>query len=97
MSKRIEDLRLAIVTRHPGKPSHESSTPIRETFRKEIVWESVGESFALAGHPKAKRSYGSSFQDNGEIQYVTALAIPPFQSPITAVRAEIAAETRGRK
>ena len=81
MIKRIEDLRLAIETMHHCKARHESSTPIRETFRKETVWEGVVESFALADHPKAKRCYGWSFQDNGETQYVTALEIPRSNRP----------------
>ena len=97
MSNRIEDLRLAVETMHHCKARHESSTPIRETFRKEVVWEGVVESFALAGHSKAKRCYAWSFRDNGEAQYVTALEIPPVESPITAVRVAIVAEPRGKK
>jgi len=57
----------------------------------------VVESFALTGHPKAKRCYAWSYQDKGETQYVTALEIPPVESPITAVRAAIAAEVKGNK
>jgi hypothetical protein len=49
----------------------------------------VVESFALTGHPKAKRCYARSYQDNGETQYVTALEIPPVVSPKTAVQAAI--------
>jgi hypothetical protein len=94
--ERIEQLRLAVETMHRCKASHEVSTPIRETFRGQTVWEGVVESFALAGHPKAKRCFAWSFQDNGEAQYVTALEIPPVESPITAVRASIVANDRNR-
>lgn len=94
MSERIEQLRLAVETMHRCKARHEASTPIRETFRKQVVWEGVVESFALAGHPKARRCYAWSFQDRGEAQYVTALEIPPVESPITAVRAAIMAEAK---
>jgi hypothetical protein len=97
MSDRIEDLRLAVETMHHCKAVHESSTPIVERFRNQTVWEGVVESFALTGHPKAKRCYAWSFQDKGETQYVTALEIPPVESPITAVRASIAAEAKGKK
>jgi len=55
------------------------------------------ESFALAGHQKAKRCYAWSYEDKGETQYVTALEIPPVESPITAVRASIVAEAKGKK
>jgi hypothetical protein len=97
MSERIEDLRLAVETMHRCKAAHEASTPIVETFRKQTVWEGVVESFALTGHPKAKRCYAWSFQDKGETRYVTALEIPPVESPITAVRASIAAEVKKRR
>jgi hypothetical protein len=97
MSERIEDLRLAVETMHRCKVRYESSTPIRETFRRQTVREGIVESFAVAGHPKVKRCYAWSFQDKGEKQHVTALEIPPVESPITAVRVAIAAEARGKK
>ena len=97
MSERIEQLRLAVETMHHCKASHEASTPVLETFRDQKVWEGVVETFALIGHPKAKRCYAWSYQDKGEAQYVTALEIPPVESPITAVRAAIAAEVKGKK
>jgi len=53
------------------------------------VWEGVVESFALTGHPKAKRCYAWSYQDNGETQYVNVLEIPPVVSAKTAVQAAI--------
>jgi hypothetical protein len=96
MSKRIEDLRLAVETMHRCRASHEASTPIKETFRGQTVWEGVVESFALTGHPKAKRCYAWSFQDKGETQYVITLEIPPVESPITAVRVAIVADAKGR-
>ncbi len=97
MSERIEQLRLAVETMHHCKASHEASTPILETFRNQKVWEGVVESFALTGHPKTKRCYAWSYQDNGETQYVTALEIPPVESPITAVRASIVADAKKGK
>ena len=97
MIKRIEDLRLAIETMHHCKARHEASTPILETFRKQIVWEGVVESFTLTGHPNVTRCYAWGFQDKGESQYSITLEIPPVESPITAVRAAIGAEIRGKK
>jgi hypothetical protein len=46
---------------------------------------------------RALLCYAWSYQDNGETQYVTALEIPPVESPITAVRAAIMAEAKGKK
>jgi hypothetical protein len=97
VSERIEQLRLEVETMHHCKARHEASTPILETFRSQTVWEGVVESFALTGHPKARRCYAWSYQDKGEAQCVTALEISPVESPITAVRAAIAAEAKGKK
>ena len=97
MSKRIENLRTAIETMHHCKAAHEGSSVVVERFKKETVWEGVVESFALTGHPKAKRCYAWSYQDNGETQYVNVLEIPPVDSPKTAVQVAILAEARGEK
>jgi hypothetical protein len=97
MSKRIEALRTAIETMHGCKATHEYSAVIVERFKKETVWEGVVESFALSGHPKAKRCYAWSYQDSGETQYVNVLEIPPVVSPQTAVQAAILAESKGIK
>jgi hypothetical protein len=97
MSERIENLRTAIETMHGCKAKHERSAVIVETFAGKTVWEGVVESFALTGHPKAKRCYAWSYQDNGETQYVNVLEIPPVVSPQTAVRASIVAASKGIK
>jgi hypothetical protein len=89
MSERIENLRTAIETMHKCKATHERSNVVVERFKKQTVWEGVVESFALIGHPKAKRCFAWSYQDKGETQYVTALEIPPVVSPKTAVQAAI--------
>ena len=75
---------------HGCKATHERSALIVEKFNKQTVWEGIVESFALTGHPKAKRCYAWSYQDNGETQYVNVLEIPPVVSPQTAVQAAIA-------
>lgn len=97
MSKRIENLRTAIETMHHCKAVHERSAVVVERFKKETVWEGVVESFALTGHPKAKRCYAWSYQDNGETQYVNVLEIPPVDSPKTAVQVAIVVEAKKRK
>ena len=89
MSERIEKLRTAIETMHGCKATHERSAVIVERFKNQTVWEGVVESFALTGHPKAKRCYAWSYQDKGETQYVNVLEIPPVVSPKTAVQAAI--------
>lgn len=89
MSERIENVRTAIQTLHNCKAVHERFSIVVERFKKQTVWERVVESFALTGHPNAKRCYAWSYQNKGETQYVTALKIPPVVSPRTAVQAAI--------
>jgi hypothetical protein len=96
MSERIENLRTAIETMHGCKATHERSAVIVEKFRNQTVWEGVVESFALTGHPKAKRCYAWSYQDNGETQYVNVLEIPPVVSAETAVRVQIVSDFKKR-
>ena len=82
---------------HKCRALHEDSIVVVEKFRDQTVWEGVVESFALTGHPKAKRCYAWSYQDKGETQYVNVLEIPPVNSPVTAVRASIVADSKKEK
>ena len=93
----IERLKQVIFHLHKADSTHVESVPVHEVFRGQTVWKGVVEVFDLTNHPKAKRCYAWSFQDGGEKRYVTALEIPPVESPITAVRAAIAAESKGKK
>jgi hypothetical protein len=90
VSERIENIRQAVEAMHGCTAAHEGSVPVIEMFGKQKVWEGIVESFALSGHPKAKRCYGWSFEDNGETRYIGVLELPPVKSPQTAVRAAIA-------
>ena len=94
MSERIERLREAVETMHHCKARHEKSVPVVEMFGQQTVWEGVVESFAITGHPKAKRCYAWSFPDGNEPRYITVLEIPPVESPQTAVRAAIASKAQ---
>src|SRR5579859_711746 len=85
MSGRIEQLCEAIEVTHKCKAQHEKSVPVVEMLGNKTVWEGVVESFAITGHPKAKRCYAWSFPDGTETRYVTVLEIPPVESPQTAV------------
>jgi hypothetical protein len=91
MSKRIENIRLAVQAMHRCLAKHESSAPIIEMFGKNKVWEGVVEIFLLVGHPKAKRCYAWDLaDDSSKPRYIAVLELPPVHSPHTAVRAAIA-------
>ncbi|MDB6065185.1 MAG: hypothetical protein JWR26_1393 [Pedosphaera sp.] len=76
------------------------SVPVHEIFRGETFWKGDVVVFDLDGHPKAKRCYGWSQPegpDNKGERFVAVLEIPPVVSPVTAVRASIAADSKKRK
>ena len=63
-------------------------------FRAHTMWEGMVEIFALKGHAKAKRAYDWQTGHGTDAQFTAVLAIPPVDSPNTAVRAAIAAKAR---
>ena len=82
---------------HPCQAVHFASEVVIELFRSEVAWDGVVETFDLTGHPKAKRCHAWSYEENGEIQFVTVLEIPPVDSPETAVKIAIAAKAKEQK
>lgn|SRR4026207_1091443 len=97
MSKRIEDIRLAVEVMHNCTAKHECSAPVIELFGKDEIWEGVVQVFQLTGHPNAKRCYVWNFADEGEKpDYIAVLEQPPVFSPHTAVRAAIASGQKKR-
>ena len=94
MSARIERIRQAIETMHKCTARHVVSEPVIELFNGEVAWDGVVETFALTGHPKAKRCHAWSFEENGETQYVTVLELPPVNSAESAVKVAISASAR---
>ena len=70
--------------------THAESDPVIESFKGEVVWDGVVESFDLAGHPKATRCYAFTLIEGDQPMFKTVLAVPPIDSPVNAVRAAIA-------
>jgi len=98
MKADIANLRDAIRRLHGCEAVHLMSSPVNEQFQGRTVWDGKVEVFDLIGHPKAKRCYAWAHkQDDGSDRYVAVLEIPPVDSPITAVRAAIVAESKSRK
>ena len=87
------ELKLAVERTHGGTATLVQSVPIRETFEGQPVWEGVVHVFDLAGHPKAIRAYAWSHAIDGtdRRRFVAVLHIPPIDSPVAAVRADIIA------
>lgn len=90
--------------RHP-LPPHSLARSVRviermqEAFRGETLWKGDVEAFAITGHPKAERCYAWSHADgktDSDERFVAVLEIPPVESPETAVRASIVADSKNR-
>ena len=91
----IAELIVAIRAVHGCSAAHVSTTPVKEVFKGQTVWDGEVETFDLSGHPKAKRAYAWGYPNGkGGLEVVAVLEIPPVESPITAVRAAIAATTK---
>jgi hypothetical protein len=88
VSDPINDVQAAVESMHGCRARYERSFQLTEVFGPQAPREGFVESFALLGHPRAKRAYAWSFrEEGGEIRYVAILELPPVTSPETAVRA----------
>lgn len=72
-----------------------TSKPVREVFQGQTAWVGSVEEFALTGHSKATNCYAWQYHDGNQTYTVTVLALPPVDSPESAVKVAVAAETRG--
>jgi hypothetical protein len=90
-------LKVAIEHLHNCGANWCESVPVHEVFRGQTVWKGEVEVFGLYGHNKAMICYGWSHpegpDDKGE-RFVTVLQMPPVNSPETAVRASIVADSK---
>ncbi len=91
-----EALSEAIYNLHGCKSTWIESVPVKETFEGEAVWEGVVQVFELIDHPKSKKCYAWSYQadDSGKRKFVAVLHQEPVNSPISAVRAAIIADSK---
>ena|SRR5436190_8424270 len=96
----IERLKQVVFHLHKCDSTWIESVSVHEVFRGQTVWQGRVEVFSLSGHPKAKKAYAWSHlegaSDEGE-RIVTVLEIPPVESPVTAVRASIVADSKKSK
>lgn len=91
----LDNIRGAIRLIHGCDSKHVTTTPVKEIFKGQVAWEGEVETYDLTGHPKAKRAYAWGYPNGkGGLEVVAVLEIPPVESPVTAVRAAIAAQAR---
>jgi hypothetical protein len=93
----IERLTLAIERLHKCRATWFKSVAVHQVFHGKTAWKGFVEVFGLSGHPKARWVYGWSHPEGEQGQdecFVTVLETPPVDSPETAVKVAIVAETK---
>lgn len=99
MSDYLTRLSESITTLHNCKAKHVSTTPVKEVFRGQTVWDGDVETFELIGHSTAKRVYAWGYpnpSDPKKLEVTTVLGVPPVTSELAAVRAAIVAQGKGK-
>lgn len=95
MTDYIAKLQNAIRHLHGCESVHVSTTPIREFFQGQLIWDGEVETFTVTGHPKASTCYAWAYQgEDRKSHYTAVLKIPPVDSPQSAVKAAIVAQVK---
>jgi hypothetical protein len=92
--KKITKLKDAIRATHGCESLHVKSVLVVEEFEGQTAWQGTVEVFDLIGHPKAKRAYAWTYRDGDQNKTIAVLAIPPVDSPQSAVKVAIASKGR---
>jgi hypothetical protein len=95
----ISRLQAAIVQLYNCGAIWRETIAVHEVFGGQTVWKGDVEGFDLDGHPRAKRCYGwSDEEEEGEVgRLVIVLEMPPVVSALTAVRVSIVADSHRRR
>ncbi len=94
MEDTIIALQKAILDLHGCKAIWVKSVPVKETFRRETVWEGIVQVFDLQDHPTAKRCYAWShgLDDSKKRRFFAVLHQGPVDSPQAAVRTAVVSQ-----
>ena len=98
MKENISDLNNAVEQQHGGTATFIESTPVKETFEGQTVWEGVVQVFDLDGQSTATRAYAwsSPIEGSTKRRFFAVLHLGEIRSPQDAVRAAIVAEHRSK-
>lgn len=92
--ERIAEHQRAILAVHGATARHVESVAVREVFNKLVAWQGIVDVYEIAGHPKATRCYAWSYEEGRELKTIAVLEMPPVDSPQTAVKIAIAAQSK---
>jgi hypothetical protein len=99
MKDDADNMRHAVESQHSCRAILIQTTPVRETFQGQVVWEGVVHVFDLKGHPKATRAYAwsSPIEGSDKRRFYAVLGIGAIKTPLDAVRAAIVAEQSAKQ
>jgi hypothetical protein len=89
----IQRLQMVISHLHGCNSTWDSTVPVLETFRGDIVWDGDVEVFKV-NHPQTDTCYAWSTKDG---EFTAVLGVPPATDPLNAVRVSIVAESKKGK
>jgi hypothetical protein len=92
----FEELEEAIREAHGCDSEHVESVPVVEDLEGQGAWQGTVEVFRLIGHPRAKCAFAWSYPHGARTRCVTVLQIPPVDSPQSAVKVAIEAQSKKR-
>lgn len=88
----VKRLQRAIRDLHGLDSEHVESVQVHERFNGKTIWRGTVEVFRVHGHPQAEFAYAWSHDtDDGKVNHVAVLGLPPVKSAVDAVRATIMA------
>jgi hypothetical protein len=86
----VQALQDAIRNTRECESRHIRSVPILEEYNGEKVWDGNVELFALSGCKEAESCYAWGYKrEDGSVEYVTVLQVPPIRTALDAIRAFI--------
>jgi hypothetical protein len=91
----IDALKEAVERLHSCTAKFVEAVDVREEHEGKILWWGTVKVFDLTGHPSARRAYAWSFPATaGKPKFVSVLGLPPIDSAVAAVRANLLAEAK---
>ena len=94
--KYISWLQAAFVRLHGCEASHVETVHVCDRRKCETVWEGDVEVFDLIGHPGARTGYAWACDKDKGSDTIAVLALPPVDSPLTAVKAALVGMPKGK-
>jgi hypothetical protein len=86
----ISLLRTAIKAVHGCASQHLRTARVHESRDGKVIWSGEVEVFTLRDHPETTEAFAWNYRtDDGRMQSVTVLKVPPIDTPADAIRSKM--------